>query len=211
MVEVFREYKTEEELVELNQEVLSVYNAIKSDMSKMNADNNLFKYPIQSHYSKKYLEALRKNKELGRNVIFPKVPYEYNRRHVDLFVPKIKECAKNDGLYIEVKEIYDEELKTWMYEILLVTSKYFEKTYGYPLEEFYSIQEENNKFKEYNLFKKELLSLKRRIEINKITYKDAYDKLCEINQKYNKMDNELLLIENMFIKDEENKIVKLKK
>lgn len=136
-----------------DEEALNYYNDIKTNMIKIGESHYKLTHKVESYLSTKYLSALKK-KEEGKNIELPKIPYYYNRNISNTFILKLQELAKNDGLYIEVKIVYNDLKKSWIYDSIIMTSEHFEKLYGYPLEDFYNMMEEKALEKKLKLGKK---------------------------------------------------------
>ena len=200
-----------------DEEALNYYNDIKTNMIKIGENHYKLTHKVESYLSTKYLSALKK-KEEGKNIELPKIPYCYNRNIANAFILKLQELAKNDGLYIEVKIVYDEAKESWIYDSAIMTSEHFEKLYGYPLEDFYNMMEEKALEKNKIFLRNELVNLKQCLrkeiklkkeedEIIKI-YKNYYIYFSEIIKKYSYINKEF--IEKLFEIDETEKILKLK-
>lgn len=216
---VYKKYKTEEERKIVEEDATLYFNELLNGLK----DKDVFECVCytESFLSNKYIKDRKRYEEnLMQGIITkePKLVKVVNPYYKEIFISKLKSLAKENNLNIEIKMVYDKEKQDWYYNSSLETPLYFEKTYGYTLEEFYKIEEEEKLEKKKVLFRNELTTLRNCLrkeikliqDVEEITnvYEKYYIAFTEILKKYNYLNEEF--IDKLFEVDETAKMLKLK-
>lgn len=211
------EYKTKYEKEIINQEAIVCFDRIYKGLKENN--DNIYKESllIESFITRKYTYY---ETEKSCNELLHGTEKTYNHYYTDIFIDRLKELAKEKGLFVEVKVIYDEETENHFMTITLENNVYFKKNFGVSLEEYYKAEKGIETV--IDDYKEEIEKLKKALIRYLIKDKesgldgefaqhDAYMGLLMLNNKYKELKGKEQIITEIFEVDNDSQLLKLKK
>lgn len=211
-----KEYKSEQEIEVVKQEATVYYNRLYKRLKENNADMYQEPLLIPSFIARKYT-YFDTQENSGLLYGMEKI---YNHNYTKIFIAKLKELAKEKGLFIEVKIVYDEEVESYFISSTLENGIYFKKKFDLSLEDYYKAEEgketplgeyEDELIKLRETFIKYLVKDKEAGFDGELAQHDAYMGFLMLNNKYKELIGKDVVADQIFEIDSDRQLLKLKK